>query len=49
MIAGTAVVYDWGDRPAKLPAPMTRWLERQGIAMAEAEATDTGTIETPTT
>ncbi len=31
VIAGTAVVYDWGDRPAKMPAPMTRWLERRGV------------------
>ncbi len=29
VIAGTAVVYDWGDRPAELPAPLTRWLERK--------------------
>ncbi len=27
--AGTVVVYDWGDRSADMPAPMTRWLERQ--------------------
>lgn len=31
VIAGTAVVYDWGDRPAELPAPLTRWLERRGV------------------
>jgi uncharacterized RDD family membrane protein YckC len=24
--AGSAVVYDWGDRPAELPAPLTRWI-----------------------
>ena len=23
---GTAVVYDWGDRPAEMPAPITRWV-----------------------
>lgn len=28
VIAGAAVVYDWGDRPAELPAPLTNWLER---------------------
>ncbi len=27
--AGSAVVYDWGDRPAALPAPLTRFLERK--------------------
>ncbi len=31
VIAGTAVVYDWGDRPAEVPAPLTRWLERRGV------------------
>lgn len=24
--AGSVVVFDWGDRPAELPAPLTRWL-----------------------
>ena len=28
VIAGTAVVYDWGDRAAELPAPLTRFLAR---------------------
>lgn len=29
--AGSVVVYDWGDRPAELPAPLTRWIaEHQG-------------------
>ena len=27
--AKSAVVYDWGDRPAALPAPLTRFLERR--------------------
>ncbi len=27
--AKSAVVYDWGDRPAALPAPLTRFLDRQ--------------------
>lgn len=34
VIAGTAVVYDWGDRPAEMPAPLSRWLERRGVAVA---------------
>jgi uncharacterized RDD family membrane protein YckC len=28
-LAGSAVVYDWGGRPAELPTPLSRWLERQ--------------------
>ena len=27
--AGSAVVYDWGDRPAELPAPLTKFLDRR--------------------
>lgn len=38
VIAGTAVVYDWGDRPAELPAPLTSWLERRGVKV------DPGTV-----
>lgn len=34
VIAGTAVIYDWGDRPAEVPAPLTRWLERRGAPVA---------------
>ncbi len=30
LIAGTSVVYDWGDRPAELPSPLSRFLERRG-------------------
>ena len=29
--AKTAVVYDWGDRPAELPAPLTKWLVDHGV------------------
>lgn len=50
VIAKTAVVYDWGDRPAKMPAPMTRWLERKGVPVSEepTEVADTATVETKT-
>jgi uncharacterized RDD family membrane protein YckC len=37
VIAGTAVVYDWGDRQASMPAPLTRWLERRGVGLTEPE------------
>jgi uncharacterized RDD family membrane protein YckC len=26
VFARSAVVYDWGDRPAELPGPLTRWI-----------------------
>jgi len=29
--AKTAVVYDWGDRPAELPAPLSQWLTEHGV------------------
>jgi uncharacterized RDD family membrane protein YckC len=32
--ARSAVVYDWGDRPAEMPAPLTRWLDRHDTAQA---------------
>lgn len=31
VLAGSAVVYDWGDRPAELPAPLSRFLAEHGI------------------
>ena len=31
VVAGTAVVHDWGDRPAELPAPLTAFLERSSL------------------
>ena len=30
--AKTAVVYDWGDRPAELPAPLSKWLTDHGVS-----------------
>ena len=33
LAARSAVVYDWGDRPAALPAPLTRFLERRVASM----------------
>ena len=43
VIAGTAVVYDWGDRPAELPAPLTRWLERRGVPVIPGDDRPDGT------
>ena len=36
MIAGTAVVYDWGGRPAELPTPFSRWLQTHGATTPPA-------------
>jgi uncharacterized RDD family membrane protein YckC len=32
--AGSAVVYDWGDRPAALPAPLTRFLDQRDASVS---------------
>jgi len=29
LIAGTAVVYDWGERPAELPGPLSAYISRK--------------------
>ncbi|MGB8222356.1 MAG: RDD family protein [Polyangiales bacterium] len=31
LAAKTAVVYDWGDRPAELPTPLSQWLSDHGV------------------
>ena len=31
-LAGSVVVYDWGERAAEMPAPLTRWLVQRGVA-----------------
>jgi uncharacterized RDD family membrane protein YckC len=31
VVAKTAVVYDWGDRPAELPTPLSQWLTDHGV------------------
>ena len=28
-VAGSVVVYDWGDRTAEIPAPLTKWVDRR--------------------
>ncbi len=35
-IGGTCVVYDWGERPAEMPAPLTKWLAGHGAIEFEA-------------
>jgi uncharacterized RDD family membrane protein YckC len=31
LVAKTAVVYDWGDRPAELPTPLSSFLNRHQV------------------
>jgi uncharacterized RDD family membrane protein YckC len=38
LLAGTAVVYDWGERPAELPGPLSDFLRRANVPV---ELTDT--------
>lgn len=42
VIAGTSEVYDWGDRPAELPAPITGWLNREGALPMESDSRSAG-------
>jgi uncharacterized RDD family membrane protein YckC len=35
LIAGTAVVYDWADRPAEMPGPLSDFLNRSGAPVPE--------------
>lgn len=42
LIAGTCEVYDWGDRPAQLPSPLTWWLSRRGVLEGEDPRAGTG-------
>ncbi|HEY5155630.1 MAG TPA: RDD family protein [Acidimicrobiales bacterium] len=35
---GDHVLYDWGDRPAELPAPLTDWVRRRGLMVGEPVA-----------
>jgi uncharacterized RDD family membrane protein YckC len=37
LIAGTAVVYDWGERPAELPGPLSDFLRRTKAANDPAD------------
>lgn len=37
LIAGTAVVYDWGDRTATMPTPLARWLAQREAAIDPPE------------
>jgi uncharacterized RDD family membrane protein YckC len=36
--AGSVVVYDWGDRTAEMPAPLTRWVSRRAEELATIDS-----------
>jgi len=36
--AGSTVVYDWGDRPSEIPAPLTDWLRRHHVDASDPDA-----------
>ena len=43
--AGSVVVIDWGDRPAEIPAPLTRWVANREADEPDDEATPTTATE----
>jgi uncharacterized RDD family membrane protein YckC len=52
--AGSIVVYDWGDRPAELPGPVTDWLRKRhglddatAVEAAELASLPAGPLPTP--
>jgi uncharacterized RDD family membrane protein YckC len=38
--AGTVVVFDWGDRPAEMNAPLTKWVNRHAADDVPGSSTD---------
>lgn len=48
VVAGSVVVYDWGDRPAQISAPLTRFLARSSIGDDRSTEPETE-AETPPT
>ena len=45
--AGSTVRYDWGDRPAELPAPLTAWLRRRTESSTLLVPGDTTAVAAP--
>ena len=39
-LAGTCVVYDWGDRPAEMPAPLAKWLAEKRHSRRGGQSAD---------
>ena len=42
--AKTVVVYDWGDRPAEMPAPLTRFLNRRDALVVDSATGETADL-----
>ena len=47
--AKTVVVYDWGDRPAEMPAPLTRFLNRRDVMVVESAPVESAPVESKDT
>jgi uncharacterized RDD family membrane protein YckC len=43
--AGSAVVYDWGDRPAARPAPLTKFLDKRNASLPAPVKGRRGSVE----
>ena len=43
--AGSSVVYDWGDRPAALPAPLTKFLDERNASARARMSHGRGRVE----
>ena len=41
--AGTVVVYDWGERPAEMNAPITKWVNEHTVVGTATSPSDDGT------
>jgi uncharacterized RDD family membrane protein YckC len=39
-LARTCVVYDWGDRPAEMPAPLAKWLTEKEMSRGDDTSPD---------
>jgi uncharacterized RDD family membrane protein YckC len=45
--AGSVVLYDWGDRPAEMPAPITAWIQRQADDTQSPESAVAALVAVP--
>jgi uncharacterized RDD family membrane protein YckC len=43
--ADTVVVYDWGERPAEMNAPITTWVNKHAAGSSTGASADDGTVE----
>lgn len=45
VIAGSTVVYDWGDRPAELPTPISLFLAKRAAGAVGEESSHAGVVQ----